>query len=79
MRTDEGYAAYPLGINAGAVTAFSKADGFIRIDAQAERVAAGTPVEVQMLSQRLASAELVSIGSHCVGLDLLMRRLQRRA
>jgi len=77
MRTPGGYAAYPMGKNSGAVTAFSKADGFIRIDAQTEQLPAGTPVTVQLLSRRLAPAELVSIGSHCVGLDLLLRRLQR--
>jgi putative molybdopterin biosynthesis protein len=77
MRTPTGYAAYPMGKNSGAVTAFSKADGFIRIDAQTEQLAAGTPVSVQLLSRRLEPADLVSIGSHCVGLDLLLRRLQR--
>ncbi len=77
MRTNTGYAAYPMGKNSGAVTAFSKADGFIRIDAQIEQLAAGTEVNVQLLSQRLDPAQLVSIGSHCVGLDVLLRRLQR--
>lgn len=76
MRTDAGYAAYPMGKNSGAVTAFSKADGFIRIDAQIEQLAAGTTVAVQLLSRRSVGADLVSIGSHCVGLDALMRRLQ---
>jgi len=77
MRTSKGYAAYPMGKNSGAVTAFSKADGFIRIDAQTEQLAAGTPVSVQLLSRRLNPADLVTIGSHCVGLDLLLRCLQR--
>ncbi len=77
MRTKAGYAAYPMGKNSGAVTAFSKADGFIRIDAHTEQLAAGTAVDVQLLSQRLDPAQLVSIGSHCVGLDVLLRRLQR--
>lgn len=76
MRTQTGYAAYPMGKNSGAVTAFSKADGFIRIDAHTEQLAAGTQVSVQLLSQRLEPAQLVTIGSHCVGLDVLLRRLQ---
>ncbi len=76
MRTENGYAAYPMGKNSGAVTAFSKADGFIRIEAQTEQLAAGTSVKVQLLSQGLDPAQLVSIGSHCVGLDVLLRRLQ---
>lgn len=76
MRTDRGYAAYPMGKGSGAVTAFSKADGFIRVEAQARQLSAGTPVRVQLLSRRLEPADLVTIGSHCVGLDFLLRRLQ---
>jgi putative molybdopterin biosynthesis protein len=78
MRTERGYAAYPMGKSSGAVTAFSKADGFIRVDAQTERLAAGTPVEVHLLSRRLTPADLVTIGSHCVGLDYLLRALQQQ-
>jgi putative molybdopterin biosynthesis protein len=77
LRTGHGFAAYPMGKNSGAVTAFSNADGFIRIEARTEHVTAGTPVIVQLLSRRLAPAELVTIGSHCVGLDYLLKRLQR--
>jgi len=66
-----------MGKNSGAVTAFSNADGFIRIEAQTEQVPAGTPVTVQLLSRRLEPADLVTIGSHCVGLDYLLKRLQR--
>jgi putative molybdopterin biosynthesis protein len=76
MRTDHGYAAYPIGKTSGAVTSFSHADGYIRVEAQTEQLAAGTPVTVQLLSRRLVPADLVTIGSHCVGLDYLLQRLQ---
>lgn len=76
MRRDGGLAAYPVGKDSGAVTAFSLADGFMRIPAHQEQVAADTPVRVQLLSRALAPADLVTIGSHCVGLDWLLRRLQ---
>lgn len=76
MRTEKGYAAYPMGKTSGAVTAFSNADGFIRIGAQTEQLPAGTPVKVQLLSRRLEPSDLVTIGSHCVGLDFLLRQLQ---
>ena len=56
------------------MTAFSQADGFIAIGPQVESVAAGTPVTVQLIGHaRLA--DLVVIGSHCVGLDILIDRL----
>ncbi len=68
-------AAYPAGKGSGAVTAFSQADGFITIEQHVESVAAGTPVEVQLIGEAHL-ADLVVIGSHCVGLDVLISRLQ---
>ncbi|MFL5268849.1 MAG: molybdopterin biosynthesis protein [Stellaceae bacterium] len=68
-------AAYPNAKGSGSVTAFSQADGFISIAPHAESVAAGTPVQVQLIG-RARPADLVIIGSHCVGLDLLIDRLQ---
>ncbi len=77
MRGEQGYAAYPMGKSSGAVTAFSHADGFICIDAPTEQLTPGSEVGVQLLSRRLGAADLVTIGSHCLGLDYLLGRLQR--
>ena len=70
-----GLAAYPLGAGSGSVTAFGRADGFIRIPATTEYVAEGAPVTVRLLSGQLRTHDLVVIGSHCVGLDYLLGRL----
>ena len=78
VRTDDGFAAYPMGKGSGSVTAFSSADGFITIDQHTEIVDAGTPVDVQLLGQRVEPADLVIIGSHCVGLDLIVGELSKR-
>jgi putative molybdopterin biosynthesis protein len=67
--------AYPAGKGSGAVTAFSQADGFIAIGQHVESVAAGASVEVQLIGEAHL-ADLVVIGSHCVGLDVLIGRLQ---
>lgn len=75
VRGAEGLAAYPLSKGSGAVTAFSAADGFIAIDPQAEAVEAGTPVSVQRIGRDTAPADLIVIGSHCVGLDAILGRL----
>jgi putative molybdopterin biosynthesis protein len=72
-----GLTAYPTGKGSGAVTAFSQADGFFAVAAQAESVAAGTPVDVTVIGTRRRPADLVFMGSHCVGLDLLVGRLAR--
>ncbi|WP_281262043.1 molybdopterin biosynthesis protein [Azospirillum thermophilum] len=75
MRGQDGLAAYPLSRGSGSVTAFSAADGFLAIDAQAEGMEAGTAVSVQLLGRSLEPADLIIVGSHCVGLDSLIGRL----
>jgi putative molybdopterin biosynthesis protein len=70
--------AYPMGQGSGSVTTFSRADGFTTIGRHEEIVPAGTPVAVHLLGRELQLADLVCIGSHCIGLDYLLGELQRR-
>ncbi|MDP9880700.1 putative molybdopterin biosynthesis protein [Variovorax boronicumulans] len=76
--TDDGVAAYPMGKGSSSVTTFSSADGFITIGQHTEIVDAGAPVQVQLLGQGLDAADLIFIGSHCVGLDWLAGELMRQ-
>jgi putative molybdopterin biosynthesis protein len=71
-------AAYPMGQGSGSVTTFSRADGFATIGRHEEIVQAGTLVEVQLLGRDLQLADLVVIGSHCIGLDYLLGELQQQ-
>ena len=71
-------AAYPMGQGSGSVTTFSRADGFTTIDRHEEIVPAGTMVTVHLLGRGLQLADLVVIGSHCIGLDYLLSDLQQR-
>jgi putative molybdopterin biosynthesis protein len=71
-------AAYPMGQGSGSVTTFSRADGFATIGRHDEILEAGTVIDVQLLGKELRPAELVVIGSHCIGLDYLLGELQRR-
>jgi putative molybdopterin biosynthesis protein len=73
-----GLTAYPMGKGSGSVTTFSGADGFITIDQHTEILDAGSTVSVQLLGHQLEPADLVIIGSHCVGLDLLIGKLMRQ-
>lgn len=75
---ESGLAAYPMGKGSGSVTTFSQADGFITISQHTEQIEAGREVDVTLLGHELAPADLVVIGSHCVGLDLLLSELQHR-
>ena len=75
--TGTSLAAYPMGQGSGSVTTFSRADGFATIGRHEEIVKAGTIINVQLLGRELQLADLVAIGSHCVGLDYLLGELQR--
>ena len=72
-----GLAAYPMGKGSGSVTSFSRADGFVRIGRNTEIVDADTPVEVTLIGRDLEPADLVVVGSHCVGLDAIASELSR--
>ena len=71
-------AAYPMGQGSGSVTSFSHADGFATVGRHHEILEAGTALEVQLLGSELQIADLVVIGSHCIGLDSLLGALQRQ-
>src|SRR5262249_28898564 len=70
--------AYPMGKGSGSVTTFSRADGFVVIPRQREYLEAGESVQVHLLSEGVQPADLVVIGSHCVGLDYLLGCLQEQ-
>ncbi len=71
-----GLAAYPIAKDSGSVTAFSQADGFIAVERHIENLPAETPVSVQLIGRAHRLADLAIIGSHCVGLDLIIERLE---
>lgn len=71
-------AAYPMGQGSGSVTTFSRADGFATIARHEEIVPAGSIIKVHLLGRELQLADLVVIGSHCIGLDWLLGELQRQ-
>jgi putative molybdopterin biosynthesis protein len=69
--------AFPMGKGSGSVTAFGRADGFLTIPRQREYLEAGERVEVRLLGGG-RPADLVVIGSHCLGLDYLLGQLRER-
>jgi molybdopterin molybdotransferase/putative molybdopterin biosynthesis protein len=73
-----GFTAYPMGKGSGSVTTFSRADGFLVIPRQQEFVEAGETVQVVPLASGLKPADLVAIGSHCMGLDAVLSELASR-
>ena len=65
-------------LSSGSVTSFSRADGFVRIDRNTEIVEANSIVSVTLIGHELPIADLVVIGSHCAGLDLIASELSHR-
>ncbi|OQM75079.1 molybdopterin biosynthesis protein [Manganibacter manganicus] len=77
VEAESGLIAYPTGKGSGAITSFAQADGFLRIDALADHLPAGTQADVTLFSPHLRVPDLVIIGSHCTGLDLVLEPLAR--
>ena len=73
----DGLIAYPTGKGSGAITSFAQADGFLRIDALADQMPAGTAAEVTLFTPHVRIPDLVIVGSHCTGLDLVTAPLAR--
>jgi putative molybdopterin biosynthesis protein len=74
---DGGLIAYPTGKGSGAITSFAQADGFLKIDALADQMPAGTEAEVTLFTPHVRVPDLVIVGSHCTGLDLVTAPLSR--
>ena len=73
----DGLIAYPSGKGCGAITSFAQADGFLKIDALADQMPAGTEAEVTLFTPHVRVPDLVIVGSHCTGLDLVTAPLAR--
>jgi putative molybdopterin biosynthesis protein len=71
VKGKDGLIAYPSGKGSGAITSFAQADGFLRIDALADQMPAGTETEVTLFTPHVRVPDLVIVGSHCTGLDLV--------
>lgn len=77
VKTDGGLIAYPSGKGSGAITSFAQADGFLKVDALADQMPAGTEAEVTLFTPHMRVPDLVIVGSHCTGLDLVTAPLAR--
>lgn len=73
----EGLIAYPSGKGSGAITSFAQADGFLKIDALSDQLPAGAEAEVTLFTPHVRVPDLVIVGSHCTGLDIVAAPLAR--
>jgi putative molybdopterin biosynthesis protein len=71
-RGAEGLNAFPLAKGSGSVSAFSQADGFLTIEALADHLNEGSVVSVTLFEPELRVPDLVIMGSHCIGLEIII-------
>jgi putative molybdopterin biosynthesis protein len=79
VKGEAGYSAYPVsGHYSGAITSLAETDGFIEIEENRAFMDARERVRVRLFSNEIKPADLMIIGSHCVGIDVLLEILNRR-
>jgi len=71
----QGLNAFPLAKGSGSVSAFSQADGFLTIEALADHLAEGARAKVTLFDPELRIPDLVIMGSHCIGLEIVIDAL----
>ncbi len=77
-RTAEGLAAYPIEKGSGAVTSLRDADGYVEIGEDVHVIAEGAAVEVRLFSSSINFPDLLIIGSHCLGIDVITEQMSQR-
>ncbi|MHA1754588.1 MAG: molybdopterin biosynthesis protein [Candidatus Odinarchaeia archaeon] len=74
VKINEAFAAYPILKGSGAITTLVEADGYIEISEKTRILEEGLEVEVKLFPD-VTPANLMIIGSHCIGVDLLLNFL----
>jgi putative molybdopterin biosynthesis protein len=77
VEADGGLIAYPGGKGSGAITSFAQADGFLQVDALADQIPSGSEAKITLFTPHVRVPDLVIVGSHCTGLDLVTAPLAR--
>ncbi|HUL62915.1 MAG TPA: molybdopterin biosynthesis protein [Methanocella sp.] len=78
VRIGDELAAYPIEKGSGAVTALLDADGYVEIGEHTHVLEEGEPVEVTLFSEKIALPDLLIIGSHCLGIDVIAELMARQ-
>ena len=78
VRGREGLLAWPVGKGSGSITTWARSDGFLAVPENREQMEAGEEVDVTPLAPGRPPADLAVVGSHCRGLEILLRLLGER-
>ncbi len=74
---DGSLSAYPVLTGSGAITTLAEADGYIEVPENVLMLSEGEEVKVALLSKAIRPADLTIIGSHCIGVDLLLNLINK--
>ncbi len=75
LASDGSYSLYPVTTGSGAITTLFDADGYVEILEGTEIVGENKNMDVVLLSRMLSLADLNIIGSHCIGVDIILKTL----
>lgn len=78
LKEKNGISAYPIDKGSGAVSALLDADGYVEIGEDVRAIEEGEPVEVRLFSGEITFPDLLIIGSHCLGIDVITRLMASR-
>jgi len=69
--------AYPTTEGSGAISSLAMADGFVDIPEEVQILEEGEHVNVQLFTSMFTPSDLAIIGSHCIGLDILLEYVRK--
>jgi putative molybdopterin biosynthesis protein len=78
VKSKDGYLAYPILSDSGAISSFALADGYIDVPVEIEFIEENEEVNVHLFSSKIEVPELIFIGSHCIGVDLAFSLMQKK-
>ena len=76
--TSGNYLAYPTLAGSGAITSLALADGFVRISSDRDVIVEGETVQVHLFNQNIRPSDFLIVGSHCVGIDILLKVMSEK-
>ncbi|UCH37090.1 MAG: molybdopterin biosynthesis protein, partial [Candidatus Bathyarchaeota archaeon] len=76
QNNNQEFRVYPTPGGSGSITTLAEADGFILIPETRAFIELEETVDVELFSLNLKPADLMIIGSHCIGIDLLLHLMR---
>ena len=73
-----GFSVYPVAYGSGAISTMALADGYVDIPKNQEFLEEGDEVQVKLFSPNVQLADLLIIGSHCTGIDLILQHMRTK-